>query len=32
MEQFVKLDKIEKSNDVSNLQAFFWKIELQYEI
>ena len=28
MEQFVKLDKIEKSNDVSKLRTFFNKIEI----
>ena len=28
MEQFVKLDKIEKSNDVSKLRTFFSKIEI----
>ena len=28
MEQFVKLDKIEKSNDVSKLRTFFIKIEI----
>ena len=28
MEQFVKLEKIEKSNDVSKLRTFFNKIEI----